>query len=293
MAAEDSRKRAMDALERRFAVAEAEVLQKQKSSEKRPRLEGSKREGKGSAAADARKGNFFSSSYFSARDMEDSGLTYSEISHPVHDNLLTTNAEVQTKRGGNAVDKILHDLFQHGDSAQKYMQGSRSKRIDSWILLDNYVQGRGKSKSSRAEVLQSQAKRSKTHMSMRQHKKCGSLELPEHLRKFDVFKPMHEMWKGYMSQLLKTTGGNQLAQCLLSADLHGAIIAVAQCKISSLTGVSGIMIRETAETFGIITQDNKFGVVPKKLSVFIFQADSWKITLQGDKLTSRNAGVQS
>lgn len=35
-------------------------------------------------------------------------------------------------------------------------------------------------------------------------------------------------------------------------------MAVAECKITAFTGVSGIMIRETAETLGIITQDDKF-----------------------------------
>ena len=32
---------------------------------------------------------------------------------------------------------------------------------------------------------------------------------------------------------------------------------MAECKITTFTGVSGIMIRETAETFGIVTQDDK------------------------------------
>ncbi|RVW39767.1 Ribonuclease P protein subunit p29 [Vitis vinifera] len=115
---------------------------------------------------------------------------------------------------------------------------------------------------------------------------------------YDIFKPMHDMWKGYMMQLLKNTGKNQLVQPLLSADLHGAIILVVECKIAAFNGVSGIMIRETAETLGIITQDDKFRgnpstgrIVPKKGSVFIFQADCWKVTLQGDKLTSRNLAL--
>lgn len=35
-------------------------------------------------------------------------------------------------------------------------------------------------------------------------------------------------------------------------------MSVVECKVTSFTGVSGIMIRETTETFGIITQDDKF-----------------------------------
>lgn len=37
----------------------------------------------------------------------------------------------------------------------------------------------------------------------------------------------------------------------------------------------------------------KFAVVPKKNSVFIFQVDCWKVTLYGDKLTSRYLSLWS
>lgn len=37
-----------------------------------------------------------------------------------------------------------------------------------------------------------------------------------------------------------------------------SLMSVVECKVTSFTGVSGIMIRETAETFGIVTQDDKF-----------------------------------
>jgi len=50
----------------------------------------------------------------------------------------------------------------------------------------------------------------------------------------------------------------QLSENLLSADLHGALLIVAECKAASYQGVSGIMIRDTAETFGIISEDNRF-----------------------------------
>jgi hypothetical protein len=33
---------------------------------------------------------------------------------------------------------------------------------------------------------------------------------------------------------------------------------VAECKAASYEGVNGIMIRDTAETFGIISEDNRF-----------------------------------
>ncbi|KAK9048673.1 hypothetical protein SSX86_032362 [Deinandra increscens subsp. villosa] len=216
------------------------------------------------------------------RDTEaDHHPIYLPLSHPVHEKLAMPNVEV------NVVDKMLHELLQSGDSAQNYMQGSRKMKIDNRVRLDNIVQERS---MELTKVFQSHSKRSKKHMSMKQHKKIGSLDLPQDLHKFELFKPMHEMWKDYMMQLLKSVGKSQMAQCLLGADLHGAHILVVECRMAAFKGVSGIMIRETAETFGIITKDDKFKVVLKKISVFMLQVDCWKITLHGDKLTSRKVG---
>lgn len=36
------------------------------------------------------------------------------------------------------------------------------------------------------------------------------------------------------------------------------IIAVVQSKIVAYVGIQGIMVRETKETFGIVTRDDKF-----------------------------------
>ncbi|XP_050227573.1 ribonuclease MRP protein subunit POP4 [Mercurialis annua] len=295
----DQKKRTLEALERRFAVARTELLQQQKKSQKPRSNEEYEKENNTNtnpssslvSPANLPATPVTPSSKSSLKpDLEENIPAYSQLTHPVHENILTENAKFQSNKGSK-VDMILHDLLQHGDSAQKYMQGSRNKKLDNWILLDNYVQGRGKSTNSRIRALEAHSKRSKKHMSMKQHKKCGSLNLPQHSLKFDHVKPRHEMWKAYMFQLLKNTGKNQLAQCLLGADLHGAIIYIVDSKIASFTGVSGIMIRETAETFGLVTQEDKFHAVPKRSSIFMFQVDSWKITLQGDKLTGRNLSL--
>ncbi|GLT89700.1 hypothetical protein SLE2022_076760 [Rubroshorea leprosula] len=299
---ENQRKRTLEALERRFA-AEAELLQLQKKTKKPPVGKDGKETPSISSPvpsplqrrdtsiatpliSSSKKGKFSLRTHAPSQDVEESGPAYSQLQYPIHESLLPTDMKFSSGNG-STVDKILHELLQSGDSGKKYMQGSRIK-LDNWILLDNFVQGRGMSTGSQIRALKSHSKRSKKHMSMKQLKKCGMLDLPQAFQKFDMFKPMHEMWNAYMAQLLKTTGKNQLAQCLLGADLHGAIILVAECKLTTMTGVSGIMIRETAETFGIITQGDKFQVVPKRISVFIFQVDCWKITLQGDKLASRN-----
>lgn len=300
---QEQKKRTLEALERRFAVSEAELLQQQqKTSKKRLNEEDEWKHdnmespflhhasAKSSSITSYKKGNFaFSGNTKSEGDAELKGPTYWHLSHSVHQNLLGDSNEIVqiSNKGGSMVNNVLHEILQNGDASQKYMQGSRNMKIDNYILLDNFVQGR----SMLGRAVNSHSKRSRKHMSLRQHKRCGSFSLSPELHKCNIFKPMHEMWKDYMMQLLKNVGQNHMAQCLLTADRHGAVIQVVECKISSFIGVSGIVVRETTETFGIISKDDKFRVVPKKISVFIFRVDCWKITLHGDKLISRNLGV--
>ena len=89
----------------------------------------------------------------------------------------------------NVVDKILHELLQSGDSAQNYMQGSRRMKLDNRIHLDNKVQECKMPGIAFTQALQSHSKRSKKHMSMKQHKKHGSLDLPPELHKW-AFPPL-------------------------------------------------------------------------------------------------------
>ncbi|KAI9074469.1 hypothetical protein K1719_043588 [Acacia pycnantha] len=316
--AQDSRKRTLEALERRIAAAEAELLTQQKKSKTSVKGDGKLHTASYTStdssllsrcpsdtpplSTSSKRGNFTHAHgylhvctciylcVYTYICSEEDGPTYEKFSQTVHENLLATKEEFSSGTE-SLVDSILHELLQKGDSAPKYLQGSRSIKTDDWILLDNLVQRCRASSGSRTRALRAHSKRSKKRMSMKKHKKHGTLDLPQELRQFDTFKPMHELWKGYMQQFLKATGKNQLAQCLLDADLHGAIILVVECKVTSFTGVCGIVIRETAEAFGIITEDNKFQVVPKRISVFVICVDCWKVTLYGDKLTSRKLGL--
>lgn len=73
------------------------------------------------------------------------------------------------------------------------------------------------------------------------------------------YVPNTEQQKSNKEVNKQTNVVQRLFSSLLSLTLFFMyFLAVAECKITGLTGVSGIMIRETAETLGIITQDNKF-----------------------------------
>ncbi|GAB2235734.1 hypothetical protein Drorol1_Dr00026174 [Drosera rotundifolia] len=292
--AEEQRKRAMEALERRYAVAEVEALRRSGNWKRRREEESGEKDSSGVAAASGRSGggglaNRSSKSMFT-RGSELDDPIYQHINLPLHENLTTIKGLcLMPDQKRDIAKHIMHELFKSGDIAEKFNHASRARKSDNWILLDNHVQGRG-TVVSNPRALQHQSKRSKKRMSMTQFKKYGAYQLPEEHRKFDTFVPIHEMWKNYVKQHLKYSSKDHrsVTMSLIGADLHGAVVRVVECKDTTLLGVVGIMIQETAETFGIITQDNKFKVVPKMGSVFILQADCWKVTLLGDKLVSRN-----
>ncbi|MQM12809.1 hypothetical protein Taro_045726 [Colocasia esculenta] len=274
------RKRALEAIERTYAVTKPDIPQQWDKTEKGAPDRGGKRRKGGETAPAAtpepdsavQKGHFtFLGRAARPRAAwnsdEEAHAAYNELSQTVHENLLKPHIK-HLNAGINTVNLVIHDLLQNGDSAQKYMQGSRSIKFDDRLLLDNFVPGHNALQNARAKALQSHSKRSRKHMSMRQHRACGSLEFPPNCSKFEVFKPMHDMWKEYIVKLLKESGivnvlthrKHQLGNILLTADLQGAILQVVECKTNTFTGVSGIMIRETSETFGIITQSDKFRV---------------------------------
>jgi len=83
---------------------------------------------------------------------------------------------------GTIVDKVLHNLLRSGDSAQKYLQGTKSVKLDNYILLDNFVQSRSSASGSK-KASQKDSKRSKSRMSMKRLKKSGALHIPKDLQK--------------------------------------------------------------------------------------------------------------
>ncbi|WZY91624.1 hypothetical protein YC2023_063953 [Brassica napus] len=263
----DPRKRSMDAIQQRL---QKDQLRQQQQQQQQQKNEKDKRASDVSSKEPHKPHSLPTPPTKKpiTKDPQDDGFAaYTKLSHPVDEKLLATNVKLSSGKK-NIADKVLHTLLRSGDSAQKYLQGKNEKKVEenNYILLDNFVQSRSSSSSSgskKASLMNS--KRSKTRMSMKRLKKSGALNLPQHLQKFDLYKPMHGMWESYMMKLIKVTGKAQLTSSLLSADLHGAFMfeqsvllgTVPECKIASFTGVQGIMIRETSQTFGIITRDDK------------------------------------
>lgn len=57
------------------------------------------------------------------------------------------------------------------------------------------------------------------------------------------------------------------------ADYHGAIMTIHHSKCSSLIGITGIVLHESAHMFSLVCTDNKARSIPKKETIFTI---SWK-----------------
>eukprot|EP00249_Psilotum_nudum_P017179 c26196_g1_i2 orf=131-895(+) len=174
-----------------------------------------------------------------------SAATYMQVSHK--------------KDARFVVDSILRELVQTNEKSTKDIGGVLGKKIqDKFILLDSLSGQHGKTNGRvRDMARRNLGKRSKKHMSTRQHKRIGSFAFPQQFQKYSLFLPMNKMWKDYARRLIKGNSEKMIEPCLLQADLHGVILAVLQAKNTTFVGVQGIMVRETLNTFSIMTSLDK------------------------------------
>jgi ribonuclease P protein subunit POP4 len=65
-------------------------------------------------------------------------------------------------------------------------------------------------------------------------------------------QPLHRLWNMYIDDLLAEEGEGRLLK-LLRADLHGAWLQVLHCKERGQEGLEGIVVKETLQTFVVVT----------------------------------------
>ncbi|XP_057198316.1 ribonuclease P protein subunit p29 [Triplophysa rosa] len=115
---------------------------------------------------------------------------------------------------------------------------------------------------------------------------------PEH-QKYELFLPLHELWKQYIVDLcngLKPASNPQMIQQkLLKADFHGAVLTVVRSKCPSYVGLTGILVQELKHIFKIITKEDKLKVIPKRNSVFSVEIGDFVTHIYGSKFELRSS----
>ncbi|XP_017314101.1 ribonuclease P protein subunit p29 [Ictalurus punctatus] len=115
---------------------------------------------------------------------------------------------------------------------------------------------------------------------------------PEH-QKYDLFLPLHDLWKQYITDLcngLRPDSNPQvMQQKLLKADFHGAVLTVVRSKCPSYVGSTGILVQELKHVFKIITKENRLKIIPKRNSVFSVEMGDFVAHIYGSKFELRSS----
>jgi len=145
---------------------------------------------------------------------------------------------------------------------------------------------------------------SKKRLTAREKRDLGLNRLPKVGLKYEQFKELHDLWIGYMRDLLDVkelnssgwTPGNleesklkQLQIKICRSDFHGAKIKVEKAECPSQVGRLGICLMETRHTIQIISIDNKLRMIPKKGSTFSLEVDEFRFSFPGSAMLAKPA----
>merc|ERR1719414_1788597 len=107
--------------------------------------------------------------------------------------------------------------------------------------------------------------------------------------RYAEFAPLRDLWKAYV-QDLKLGQGQELANGMASADLHGSTIEVVQAKNPGCVHLRGTVVEETQKTFRIVTPDNRVKVLLKEKCVFELEVCGERVRLLGPAWAQRLPG---
>jgi ribonuclease P protein subunit POP4 len=100
-------------------------------------------------------------------------------------------------------------------------------------------------------------------LSAAKKRSLGLLEIPKEHLKWDIYLPLHNLWLGYMRDILGITEGKvpyvspaNAGPILASADMHGALLEVVRSRCVSRVGVKGIVVRDSQFVFELVTEKN-------------------------------------
>ena len=149
-----------------------------------------------------------------------------------------------------------------------------------------------------------QVRKSKKELTAKERRNLGLFRLPKRGLQYSSFLPLHNLWSGYMKELLDLGGLEasgwkpglneeprqmQLQTRLCRADLHGAMVKVATATCPSHKDVQGLVVMETKNTLQILGKDNTLRLIPKLGSSFTFVVGGYLFTIPGASIDSKPA----
>ena len=137
-----------------------------------------------------------------------------------------------------------------------------------------------------------------------QEKRELGLHLIDKINKtFEMFLPIHDLWKSYAQELLhvshflqsgwkgdvRDTKTETIQNRVRKMDYFGCFLRVTRSRCSEYIGTQGIIIRETKNTFVMVCPDNNVKTIPKMYSEFSFVVEGVGFSIMGNHLHQRPA----
>lgn len=193
---------------------------------------------------------------------------------------------------GNNHDQLKEFLAESiPKSDQKEIEGELKKTF----MLRNT---KGRKKIGRSQPLKRRPQGKA--LTARHRRDLGLFKLPKKGMKFSDYHSLHELWQGYMAELVDwdkfkydpdlLPGGDESMQTrICRADYHGALFKVTRSKNAGLLGLEGYVLMETKNTLQILDRTDTLKVVPKAGSSFSFAVKGHLITLSGSSMCLKPA----
>ena len=108
-------------------------------------------------------------------------------------------------------------------------------------------------------------------LSSRERRSLGLYDLPKDGQKFAIYKPVNELWLGYIREVLGNdvySGNPSAAAKLAGAEFHGAEVEVVRSRCPSRVGIRGIVVRDRKFAMEVVTPKRGLKVVPKEGTIF-------------------------
>ncbi|CAN0432973.1 unnamed protein product, partial [Ectocarpus sp. 12 AP-2014] len=169
-----------------------------------------------------------------------------------------------------------------------------SKLEGKVVYLDSLASGQTEAQSAGARAERQAGRATKRGLSGKCCKQMGLNALEARNGGSIPFRDLlglHGVWKNYAARLVsKYSSHKVLQQRILSADLQGCYLTVSRASASSLVNVAGIVLRETANTFQLVTPAGKTLTILKRSCAVRLAFGDRVVTLDGGALMGRRGG---
>jgi len=171
-----------------------------------------------------------------------------------------------------------------------HLPPSEQREIDDELKKTASLQ---KTRLAKSKIKKPQPKRrtSKKYLTARERRSLGLNRLPREGISYDDMRPLHALWKGYITDLVDFDRklDEQLQMRLCRADYHGAYFKVTRAGCPSLVGLEGFVAAETRNTFQLVAKDNKLRIVPKAGTAVSFEISGKLVTLDAGIMAMKPA----